>query len=72
MVVPVQPRSNEVFESGVPKLLFEVLAELLAEVFPYSPAADGQRFLIKLQTGNSQRTLNVVTNWEKAVASAAK
>jgi serine/threonine protein kinase len=72
MVVPVQPRSNEVFESGVPKLLFEVLAELVAEVFPYSPAADGQRFLVKLQAGKSQPTLNVVTNWEKSAGSAAK
>jgi serine/threonine protein kinase/WD40 repeat protein len=72
MVVPIQPRSNQVFESGAPKLLFEFPAELIAEVFPYSPAPDGQRFLVKVQAGNSQPILNIVTGWEKDAASPPK
>jgi len=32
----------------------------------YSPSADGQRFLVGVQPGDVQPTLNVITNWEKA------
>jgi Tol biopolymer transport system component len=72
MVVPVQPRSNQVFESGTPKLLFEFFAEPFSELFPYSPAPDGQRFLVKVHVGNSQPILNIVTDWEEDAASPPK
>jgi len=34
--------------------------------FLYSPSADGQRFLVNVQAGDAEPTLNVINNWEKA------
>jgi Tol biopolymer transport system component len=58
-----------------PRLLFEFRSPLtvpLVNVFAYSPAADGQRFLATVLSGTEAATLNVITNWEKAASSAAK
>lgn len=63
----VGPRGD--FQAGALQALFEFRAisvTTTANAFMYSPSADGQRFLVGVQPGDVQPTLNVITNWEKA------
>jgi serine/threonine protein kinase/Tol biopolymer transport system component len=69
MTVPVQSGAHGDFAVGTPKALFEFRAlgtVSEANVFLYSPSADGQRFLATVQASDEEPTLNVITNWEKA------
>jgi Tol biopolymer transport system component len=75
MSVPVQIGPRGVFQAGAPTPLFTRLAFTSAapnNVFVYSPAADGQRLLVNTPADAFGSTLNVITNWEKAVASVSK
>jgi len=69
MAVPVQSGPGGDFQAGVPQALFEfrgLVTVTTTNGFIYSPSADGQRFLVAVQSGDAQPTLNVITNWEKA------
>jgi Tol biopolymer transport system component len=69
MAVPVQSGSRGDFEPGAPQPLFEFRAVGTSPTnnfFLYSPSADGQRFLVNVQAGDAEPTLNVINNWEKA------
>ena len=69
MAVPVQSVPRGGFQAGTPQALFEFRAigtVLMQNHFLYSPAADGQRFLVSVQAGDAEPMLNVITNWEKA------
>ena len=71
MVAGVQPGSRPVFEVGAPKPLFAArLTSFVIQrnAFSYSVSADGQRFLMNTQVSVVEPTLNVIVNWEKAVA----
>ena len=73
MAVPMQPGSGGLLQAGTPKALFRpqirgTIPE--ANLFNYSPAADGQRFLINILPDASLPTLNVITNWERLVPAA--
>ena len=63
MSVPIGPAPNP---AGMPKLLFEFQAFLTvpqANVFVYSPSADGQRFLINVPSTETRPSLEVILNW---------
>ncbi len=70
MAVPMQPGSGGLLQAGVPKVLFNPQTRTTipeANLFNYSPAADGQRFLMNILTDASLPTLNVITNWEDSL-----
>lgn len=55
---------------GSPQKLFEVRAYTIVaqgNVFVYSPHPDRQRFLVNALTETGDPTVNVITNWQKAV-----
>ena len=63
MSVPIGAAPNPV---GTPQPLFEFEALMSvpqANVFLYSPAADGQRFLINVYATRAQPSLEVLLNW---------
>ena len=71
MAVATQSGPRGEFQAGVSQPLFEFRAINYTEtgsIFLYSPSVDGQRFLVNVQVGNTEPTLNVITNWEKAAA----
>ncbi len=71
MAVPVRLGSAPVFEASAPEPLFAFRGTgfaTQANVFAYSVAAGGQRFLVRTQVNTDEPTLNVIVNWEKAVA----
>jgi hypothetical protein len=69
MAVPAKSGPRGDFQAGAPQPLFAFRAlgtVPSANVFLYSPSADGQRFLVTVQAGDAEPTLNVISNWEKA------
>ena len=71
MAVPVRTTGGAVFEAGAPKPLFDfdglgIVPQ--ANIFTYSVAADGQRFLVNVSVKPITTTLNVIVNWEASVA----
>lgn len=69
MAVQVQSGPGGDFHASPPQALFEFRAAgsvPQANCFLYSPSADGQRFLVDVQAGDDEPTLNVISNWEKA------
>jgi Tol biopolymer transport system component len=69
MSVPIGAVPNP---AGTPKLLFEFqsLTTVPQEnIFTYSPAADGQRFLINVYATEAQPSLELILNWGKTVGS---
>jgi serine/threonine protein kinase len=69
MAVAVQSGPRGDFQAGAPQALFEFHAIGIVPTgnsFLYSPGAGGQRFLVHVQPGDAQPTVNVITNWEKA------
>jgi serine/threonine protein kinase len=69
MAVAVQSGPRGDFQAGAPQSLFEfrqIGSTPTNNSFLYSPSADGQRFLVHVQPGDAEPTLNVITNWEKA------
>jgi len=71
MAVPIQTGPSSVFESGAPAPLFvfPVIAIVpQSNSFAYGVAADGERFLANVLADSGSPTLNVVVNWQKAVA----
>jgi eukaryotic-like serine/threonine-protein kinase len=65
MSVPIGAVPNP---AGTPKLLFEFQSLTTvpqANVFAYSPVADGQRFLINVYATEAQPSLEVILNWGK-------
>ena len=74
MAVTVQPPSTTSFTVGVPQKLFDFPALNFVpqlNCFLYSPAPDGQRFLVSVLANTAEPTLNVIVNWEKAAAAKA-
>jgi hypothetical protein len=57
-------RTGETVEAGVPAPLFKTTLPP-APIFstPYDVTADGQRFLMLVESERSQRSLTVTTNW---------
>jgi hypothetical protein len=54
-----------------PTKLFDVRAGLIvaqSNTFAYSPHPDGKRFLVNALAEDEQPVVNVITNWQKAVA----
>ena len=69
MEVAVQSGPRGDFQPGASQALFDFRAIVYvptSNIFLYSPSADGQRFLVHVQSGDAAPTLNVITNWEKA------
>jgi eukaryotic-like serine/threonine-protein kinase len=69
MAVPVQSGPRSDFQAGAPQALFEfrgIGTVPTANFFAYSPSANGQHFLVNVQAGEAEPTLNVISNWEKA------
>jgi eukaryotic-like serine/threonine-protein kinase len=69
MGVAVQSGPRGDFQVGASRALFDFHAigyVTVSNSFLYSPSADGQRFLVHVQSDDAQPTLNVITNWEKA------
>ena len=63
MSVPIGAAPNP---AGTPRLLFEFRSQATvpqANAFLYSPAADGQRFLINVFATEAQPSLEVILNW---------
>jgi len=66
MAVPVHA-SGATFEAGTPKPLFDFNYLGIVpqrNIFGYSVAPDGQRFLVTASTQPITTTLNVIVNWE--------
>jgi hypothetical protein len=71
MAAPIHTGSSPVFAAGGAKTLFAFRVPTFFPEnngFPYSVAADGQRFLVNTQVSTAEPTLNVIVNWEKAAA----
>ena len=65
MAAPVQTGAS--FEAGVPQMLFEVDGQL-PRVPRYDVTANGQRFLIAVQTEDQANLpITIVTNWQQAL-----
>ena len=58
--------------TGTPQTLFDVhtpnASASESNVFLYSPHPDGQRFLVNAVADDAEATINVITNWQKAMA----
>jgi len=75
MAVPVQSGPRGDFQAGAPQALFEFRALTVATTinsFLYGPSADGQRFLVNVQSGVAEPTLNVMTKWERSRSLASE
>ena len=59
MVVSLSP--GEVFEAGVPRVLFNANVPLTGEP-PFDVTPDGERFVVELQP-NVATPITLVTNW---------
>jgi len=58
---------SEGFEAGTPQPLFQVETLSISQsVFPYQPAADGQRFIVNVRAleGLGEIPITVVLNWQ--------
>jgi serine/threonine protein kinase len=68
MSVPIGTATNP---AGTPKLVFEFQSNstvVEANEFLYSPAADGQRFLINVFATDEQPSLEVILNWGRTAS----
>jgi hypothetical protein len=63
MVVPVSP--GEVFDAGVPRVLFQANVPLTGEP-PYDVTPDGERFVVEREP-NVATPITLVTNWTALV-----
>ncbi len=73
MAVPVETSAHEL-RLGAETALFDVRTFNIVpqgNIFQYSPAADGQRFLVNAPTSGAEPTLNVISNWEAMVRSSS-
>ena len=71
MVVPIRLGSGAVFETGAPEPLFAFRGLGMvpqSNAFAYSVATNGERFLVNVPVNTSEPMLNIIVNWEKAVA----
>ena len=69
MSVSIQAAASAQLRIGSPVPLFEFRTGTIvpqSNVFAYSPAADGQRFLVKVSVSDADPIVNVISNWEKA------
>ena len=73
VAVPISSVPGMRFEAGVPKSLFDfptLSFTIESNLSVYGPSADGSRFLADVQVGDSQPTLNVITNWQQLLTIA--
>jgi Tol biopolymer transport system component len=71
MAVPVGAGPGGIFESGEPKTLFTygaIASGPQTNLFNYSPADDGQRFLVNIAADPRPAVLNIITNWDAAAS----
>ena len=71
MAATVKAAGREGVRVGTPERLFELHANPVIpqrNSFAYSPSPDGQRFLVNTLVESGQATVNVITNWQNAVA----
>jgi eukaryotic-like serine/threonine-protein kinase len=69
IAVAVQSGPQGDFQAGALQTLFDIRAFSVISTFNnflFSPSANGQRFLVRVEPGDAEATVNVVTNWEKA------
>jgi hypothetical protein len=52
-------------ELGKPEKLFPITASGIS--YPYSPAADGKRFVVIILSGNNFVGVRLMTNWKYAL-----
>jgi hypothetical protein len=67
----VAPDGRGGLHIGSPQRLFDIAAMTFVtqiNYFAYSPHPDGQRFLVNALAAPGAQTVNVITNWQKAVA----
>jgi eukaryotic-like serine/threonine-protein kinase len=65
--VPYDTRTATV-SPALPTELFEIRTKYfvpLANIFQYSPASDGRRFLVSMLVSDAEATVNVITNWHR-------
>jgi Tol biopolymer transport system component len=70
MAVTVDSDGHGGLRIGSPQRLFEVRTRTIVaqgNVWSYSPAPDGKRFLVNVQADSEEPTLNVISNWHKAI-----
>jgi len=75
IAVSVQSLPGGPLQAGVPKALFELQTRTILpenNLFSYSPASDGRRFLMSILPDAALPTLNVITNWEKLAPGPVK
>ena len=66
----VDTKVGAAFESGVPKVLFQTKIAVNLGVEQYSPAANGQKFLLMEPVGDATARptpITVVLNWAAAL-----
>ena len=71
MAVPVRPGPAGEFTIGMPQKVFDFRAVPInfgGNLFLYSPAPGGQRFLVNVLANTAEPTLNVIVNWQNASA----
>jgi serine/threonine protein kinase/Tol biopolymer transport system component len=59
----VDIRSGSGFDFGIPRLLFELRANVFNARNSYVPSRDGQRFLVNMLLDEAASPINVVLNW---------
>jgi len=73
MAVAVQLGARSTPEFGAPRKLLEyrgLVSVPQSNAFAYSPMPDGQRFLVNMDADTAEPALNIITNWQKAVAAS--
>ena len=71
MSVPVSPDGRGGLSIGAAQRLFDIRVNRLSPLtnaFSYSPAPDGKRILVNALVDATEPTVNVLTNWRKAVS----
>jgi hypothetical protein len=75
MAVALQPDGHGGLRAGAPEKLFEFRSLNVVAAgnnWTYSPHPDRQRFLVNNLTSTEQPTVNVILNWQRAVAAQMK
>ena len=71
LVMELESDGRSGVRTRTPQRLFEFRARMItpqSNVFAYSPHPDGQRSLVNALAEAGEPTINVITNWQKAVA----
>jgi Tol biopolymer transport system component len=75
MAVALEPDGHGGLRTGAPEKLFDfsgISSVPQSNAWTYSPHPDRQRFLVSVSTATDQPTVNVILNWQRAVAAQTK